>query len=91
MAKLTTAERNKLPDSDFAGPNRSYPIENKSHARNAKARAAQHAGPELKAKIDAKADKKLGKKEPKRVSVKTSKKSGKPSSVRVSFGKEVRR
>lgn len=64
MAKLTTAERNKLPDSDFAGPNRSYPIEDKAHARNAKSRASQFAGSKLKAKIDAKADKKLGKRMP---------------------------
>lgn len=91
MSKLTAAERNALPNSDFAGPNRSYPVEDKAHAANAKARASQHAGPKLKAKVDAKADKKLGKKPPSRVSVKTNKKSGKPSSVRVSFGKEVRR
>jgi hypothetical protein len=61
VAKLTTAERNKLPASDFAGPGRSYPIPDKSHAANAKARAAQHASPALKAKIDAKANKILGK------------------------------
>jgi hypothetical protein len=61
MAKLTAKARNALPDSSFAGPNRSYPIQDKAHARNAKARAAQNAGPALKAKIDAKADKKLGK------------------------------
>ena len=41
MAKLTTAKRNKLPSSKFAGPNRSYPVEDRSHAANAKARAAQ--------------------------------------------------
>lgn len=91
MSKLTTAERNALPDSDFAGPHRSYPINDKARAQNAKARASQFAGGKLKAKVDAKADKKLGKKEPKRVSVKTNRKSGKLSSVRVSFGKEVRR
>ncbi len=61
MAKLTAAERNALPASDFAGPNRSYPINDKSHAANAKARASQFAGPSLKKKVDAKADKKLGK------------------------------
>jgi hypothetical protein len=59
MAKLTTKHRNALPDSAFAGPGRSYPVFDKSHAANAKARAAQHASPELKAKIDAKADKVL--------------------------------
>ena len=54
MAKLTAKTRNRLPDSAFAGPDRSYPIEDPSHARNALARAAQHASPELDAKIKAK-------------------------------------
>lgn len=54
MAKLTTKARNRLPDSSFAGPDRSYPINNPSHARNALARASQHASPELQAKIKAK-------------------------------------
>ena len=66
MAKLTTAARKKLPAKDFAGPDRSYPVEDKSHARNAKARAAQavSAGRMSKAeekKIDARADRKLDK------------------------------
>lgn len=39
MAKLTTKRRESLPKRDFAGPDRSYPIENRSHAANAKARA----------------------------------------------------
>lgn len=60
MAKLSAAERNKLPDSDFAGPNRSYPVEDRAHAKAAKSRASQFAGPKLKAKIDKKADRKLG-------------------------------
>ncbi|WQY99645.1 hypothetical protein [Klebsiella phage MY01] len=41
MAKLTTKQRNKLPDSTFAGPDRSYPIPDKAHAANAKTRATQ--------------------------------------------------
>lgn len=41
MAKLTTKARNALPKAAFAGPDRSYPVENKSHARNALARASQ--------------------------------------------------
>lgn len=41
MAKLTTKQRNKLPDSTFVGPDRSYPIPDKAHAANAKARATQ--------------------------------------------------
>ena len=43
MAKLTTKERNALPNSDFAGPGRSYPVQDASHARNALSRAAQNA------------------------------------------------
>lgn len=62
MAKLTSAERSKLPNSDFAGPDRSYPVMDKAHARAAKSRASQFASPALKTKIDEKANKKLGKK-----------------------------
>jgi hypothetical protein len=32
MAKLKTQARNALPDKAFAGPNRSYPVEDKPHA-----------------------------------------------------------
>lgn len=41
MATLTSKARNNLPKSDFAGPDRSYPIPDRSHAANAKARAVQ--------------------------------------------------
>ncbi len=61
MGKLDAKKRNALPDSDFAGPGRSYPIPDKAHAANAKARAAQFASPAEKARIDAKADKVLKK------------------------------
>lgn len=54
MSKLTTKRRNALPTSAFAGPDRSYPISDSNHARNALARASQHASPELRAKIKAK-------------------------------------
>ena len=54
MAKLNAKKRNALPGSDFAGPDNSYPINDANHARNALARASQHASPELKAKIRAK-------------------------------------
>jgi hypothetical protein len=60
MAKLTAKARKAIPTSKFAGPGRSYPIEDKAHARNAKARAAQFASPALKARIDAKANRVLG-------------------------------
>jgi hypothetical protein len=53
MAKLTSKARNMLPTKDFAGPARSYPINDLSHARNALARASQHAHPALKAHIKA--------------------------------------
>ena len=62
MAKLDTDDRKKLPDSKFAEPDkRAFPIENKAHARNAKARASQavKAGRMSRAeaaKIDKKAD-----------------------------------
>jgi hypothetical protein len=42
MAELKTDARKKLPKSKFAEPDkRKYPIEDKAHARNAKARASQ--------------------------------------------------
>ena len=67
MAKLTTKTRKALPAAKFAGPNRSYPIPDKSHAANAKARATQavNAGrmsPGQAKRIDAKANRVLGKK-----------------------------
>lgn len=66
MAKLMAAARNKLPKSSFGMPgSRKYPMPDKSHARNAKARASEmeHKGvisKSTEAKIDAKADKVLG-------------------------------
>jgi hypothetical protein len=53
MAKLTAATRNAIPTKDFAGPDRSYPINDASHARNALARVANKS-PALKAKVRAK-------------------------------------
>lgn len=41
MSTLTTAQRNKLPDSAFALPGRRYPIVDHDHAVAAKARAEQ--------------------------------------------------
>ena len=67
MAELDAKARQKLPKKDFAEPHkRAYPIEDKPHARNAKARAsqAQKAGRMSKveeAKIDRKADALLNK------------------------------
>jgi hypothetical protein len=64
MAKLTSKTRKQIPDKDFAGPGRSYPIEDRAHAIDAKARAKQQykKGRISKAtleQIDSKADKKL--------------------------------
>jgi hypothetical protein len=62
MAELSASARKHLPKSKFAEPDkRAYPIEDKPHARNAKARASQavKAGRMSKAeetKIDKKAD-----------------------------------
>lgn len=58
MAKLSGKERASLPASDFAGPHRSFPLNDRNHARNALARASQFH-PELKAKIRAKVAKKF--------------------------------
>jgi len=72
MSKLTTQGRNALPNSAFSGPDRSYPIENASHAANAKARAKQqlnsgNLSKEEYERIVAKANRKLGdKSDPKR-------------------------
>lgn len=41
MAKLTTDARNKLKSSSFALPGRRFPVPDKAHAANAKARATQ--------------------------------------------------
>ena len=41
MAVLSTKTRNKMPDSKFALPGGRYPIPDKAHAGNAKARASQ--------------------------------------------------
>ena len=53
MSKLTTKTRNALPAKTFAGPDRSYPINDMSHARNALARVSQHGTAELKAHVRA--------------------------------------
>ena len=67
MAKLSTKARAKLPSSDFAGPDRSYPVENKAHAVAAerlvgRGEAAGNISQATGNKIKAKAAKVLGKK-----------------------------
>lgn len=45
MAKLTTSERKAIPSGEFALPDRRYPIPDKSHAANARARVDQFGSP----------------------------------------------
>jgi hypothetical protein len=67
VSELDTKKRDSLPKSEFGLPEeRKYPMPDKSHARNAKARAAQQEkkGTITKAeetKIDRKADRVLNK------------------------------
>ena len=53
MAKLTTEQRKRLSSKSFAGPDRSYPIQDPSHARNALSRVSQHGSEELQARVRA--------------------------------------
>jgi hypothetical protein len=67
MAVLTAKTRKALPKSTFALPeSRKYPIPDKSHARNAKARATQmvkrgRLSPAAAARVRKKANAMLGK------------------------------
>jgi hypothetical protein len=54
MAPLTTKSRGNLPTKSFAGPDRSYPINDPAHARNALSRVSQFGSPDLKAQVRAK-------------------------------------
>lgn len=66
MAVLHAAERKQLPKSEFGMPSsRKYPMPDRSHAANAKARATQMVkrgklSPEQAEKIRAKANRILG-------------------------------
>jgi hypothetical protein len=51
VARLTQGQRDKLPAKDFAGPDRSYPVSDPNHARNALARVSQFGTAELKKKV----------------------------------------
>ena len=67
MGLLTTKRRNSLPTQDFGMPgSRKYPMPDRNHAANAKARATQQVkagnlSPSSAAKIKAKANRILGK------------------------------
>ena len=57
MAKgghMDAKQRNALPNSDFAGPDRSYPVQNENHARSALSRVAANGSPALQSKVRAK-------------------------------------
>ena len=68
MTKLTEKARKSIPKKEFGLPGeRKYPMPDREHAGNAKARASQmekegKLSPSSKAKIDAKANKILKKK-----------------------------
>ena len=68
MSKLTAKARKKIPSSKFGlSSERKYPVNDRAHAANAKARATQQVkkgtlSPAQKAQIDAKANKVLQKK-----------------------------
>jgi hypothetical protein len=51
MSVLTAKVRNGLPAKDFAGPGRSYPIYDHSHAIDALARVSQHGTEQLKERV----------------------------------------
>ena len=66
MATLTTKQRKAMPQKDYALPGKRFPVEDRAHAANAKARASQgvKAGtlsPSQAAKVDAAANKVLKK------------------------------
>lgn len=64
--KLNTAARKRIPTSEFGMPGkRKYPMEDRPHAANAKARATQQVkrgklSPEAASRIRAKANRILG-------------------------------
>ena len=66
MAKLSAAQRKRMPKSKFGMPgSKKYPMPDRSHAANAKARASQqykkgNLSASAKAKIFAKANRILG-------------------------------
>ncbi|MCZ0973152.1 hypothetical protein O1L55_20660 [Streptomyces albulus] len=68
MAELNAKARKKLPKSDFGQPSKkAYPMQDKAHAANAKARASQEVNKgklteTAEKQIDAKANKILGEK-----------------------------
>lgn len=73
MSRLTPAGRKSIPTDEFAGPDRSFPVEDRDHAEAAiedapKAEAAGSITPEERAVVDRKAEAKLDK-HPTRVAI----------------------
>lgn len=59
MARIKAKSRKRMKSSSFALPSkRKYPIPDKSHARNALARVAQHGTPAEKKAVRARVTKK---------------------------------
>lgn len=70
MANLTAAKRRKMPAKSFAGPGKSFPVNDKTHARLAiggatRAERAGNISEAQEAKIKATARAKLGDSKPK--------------------------
>ena len=70
MAKLTTKQRKAMPQKDYALPGKQFPVNDRAHAANAKARASQGVekgtlSPAQAAKVDAAANKVLKRTAPK--------------------------
>ena len=66
MAKLSKDARKALPTKDFAGPGRSFPVENKAHAEKAlqlapRSERAGNISQATEQKIESRARAKLGK------------------------------
>ncbi len=64
MAKLTAKSRAKIPTGEFALPGRRFPVQDKTHAVSAKARATQGVNngtltPAEKSKVDTAANRVL--------------------------------
>lgn len=64
MAKLSAKQRKKLPAKEFAGPHRSFPINDRGHAEAAifdvpRAVKAGHLSPQEGARIKSEARRKL--------------------------------
>ncbi len=64
MSKLTPSERAAIPTGEFAGPDRTYPIPDKGHAKAAivdasRAERVGNISPGTEERIDAAAERKL--------------------------------